>query len=1172
MSLLSDYLQDIGLIQSGPSTEELSSYVPLANLLNAVGEKQSPPVACIMNLKDMGEGLPDGGLFTKDQLSDSDDSTFESSSEAASPSRGAIEVKGPSEPLDDFQESDQVKGYLRRHRTVLITNYRSFRLLSKGDEPDESPTVLDRFTLAEDEASFRKIISDSDLKQEKEERFLGFLERVMAHGAPISHPKDVARLLASYARDAKLRVSDKSLDSLSKLRGAIEETLGVTFEGSQGEDFFRSTIIQTLFYGIFSAWTLWHQNDPERDDDFDWERTAYLLHVPVLQTLFHQLMRPGELERLNLRELLDWTGDALNRVDRSAFFDRFSKGEAVQYFYEPFLEAFDPDLREDLGVWYTPSEIVEYQVSRVHSVLQEELGISSGLADSRVKILDPCCGTGAYLVETIRFLEEYHRENNGGDAVPAKIKRAVTSRVYGFELLTAPFVVSHLQIGLALSELGAPLGETGNGSHERAGVYLTNALTGWKSPDGEKEIPFSRLEEEREQADSIKQEEEIIVVFGNPPYDGYPGVAPEESEERELSDAYRESPEGVPEPDGRGLNNLYVRFFRMAEREITESSGQGVVSFISNYKWISGTSHPGMRSQYLDKFDRIWIDNLHGDRRISERNPAGDSSQTVFSIHGMSPGIKVGTAISILSRHGQSDELASVHYRDFHQADAEGRRAALLGSLSDTPLPPLSKNECGYEFGNLDLPESDSDKSEELFFKLIYENEYSEIEISPSLGYPFEPHTSADNYSEWNKITDIFENYYSGVKTSRDKFLIEIDENKLKENLKLYFDDENDDSEVEDKFPKVMHEDDDRYDPHETRERLTNRGVKEENILEYWYRPMDKRHIYWEPYDKLLDEKREEFKKQVRDESIFLTMHRNPRRSWSGPQITDGLGDLVLSDPSTSYFPIYVNPNPEGNGLNFDGEGGNKLVPNLSDFASTYVSQLESSVESLFYHTVAILHAPTYRQENKGALQQEWPRVPLPKDHDTLEESANAGRQVAKLLNIEHDIADLKNGNRDGFEALGVPEHVNPEEVLDPGSDFSVTAGWGYTISNPYRVTPNDGEIDKRKYTPEEQSSLPDQAIELWGSQTLDVYLNEKARWTNVPAQVWEYELGGYQVIKKWLSYREKDVLGRDLCLDEVEYVQYMVRRIAALLLLEPKLDANYKAAKTATEPETQVI
>jgi predicted helicase len=310
---------------------------------------------------------------------------------------------------------------------------------------------------------------------------------------------------------------------------------------------------------------------------------------------------------LNLPEVLDWAGATLNRVDRGRFFASFDEGKAVQYFYEPFLEAFDPDLRKELGVWYTPPEIVQYMVARVDKVLRNQLHVADGLANPRVYVLDPCCGTGAFLVEVIHRIAQTLREKGGDALLAADLKEAAIKRVFGFEILPAPFVIAHLQLGILLENLGAPFSDI---KHERAGIFLTNALTGWEPPKEPKPLPFVELEQERDAAGDVKREKPILVVLGNPPYNSFAGIANIE-EERDLSEAYRVT-HHAPAPQGQGLNDLYVRFYRMAERRIVDKTEEGIVCFISNYSWLDGLSFTGMRERYLDVFDHIWIDNLHG--------------------------------------------------------------------------------------------------------------------------------------------------------------------------------------------------------------------------------------------------------------------------------------------------------------------------------------------------------------------------------------------------------------------------------------------------------------------------------------------------------------------------------------------------------------------------------
>jgi hypothetical protein len=216
----------------------------------------------------------------------------------------------------------------------------------------------------------------------------------------------VAWFLASYARDARRGWRIKpDLPALARCARRWKTRWACGSRPSDGEHFFRSTLIQTLFYGRVSAWVLWHQENPERRDTFNWKLASWTLRVPMIHALFEQLSQPSRLLPLGLAEVLDRVNGVLNRVDRAAFFGQFAATGAVQYFYEPFLHAFDPELRKQLGVWYTPPEIVRYMVARVDAVLREELGIADGLADPQVFILDPCCGTGAYLTEVLRHIK-----------------------------------------------------------------------------------------------------------------------------------------------------------------------------------------------------------------------------------------------------------------------------------------------------------------------------------------------------------------------------------------------------------------------------------------------------------------------------------------------------------------------------------------------------------------------------------------------------------------------------------------------------------------------------------------------------------------------------------------------------------------------------------------------
>ncbi len=649
---VANYLADLHRVHStGGGTDERSYYPALSSLLNDIGLDLKPKVFRVVELASAGAGHPDFGLYTASQCQKGKPRP------GAMPERGVIEVKKVSDDAWLTAETKQVSKYWATYRHVLVTNLRHFLLIA--EDSAGNPIQLEHFRLVESADQLWEAAEQAHKTAATKGRALGeYLRRALTVPVSLTEPKDVAWLLASYARDALRRVDTAGdLPALALVRSSLEEALGSHFTGERGEHFFRSTLVQTLFYGVFSAWVLWAQQTPLPAKAFDWRLSGWHLRVPMLRALFQQLADPGRLEPLGLVEVLDWAAHALNRVNRTQFFTRFRESEAVQYFYEPFLEAFDPDLRQQLGVWYTPIEVVRYMVARVDAALRDDLGIPEGLAAEHVFVLDPCCGTGAFLAEVLRRIDERLEGNGFGALKGAVLRKAATQRVFGFEILPAPFVVSHLQIGLLLQSLGAPFAEDGS---ERAAVYLTNALTGWE-PVEEDPLPFAELEEERARADAVKQQTPILVVLGNPPYNGFAGMAV--SEERELSTVYR-TVDRVRKPQGQGLNDLYVRFFRMAERRIVEKTGEGIVCLISNYSWLDGMSFTGMRERFLNEFDFIRIDCLNGDKfKTGKITPDGRPDPSIFSTDRNREGIGIGTAISTLIRRKEHVAAATIQFR-----------------------------------------------------------------------------------------------------------------------------------------------------------------------------------------------------------------------------------------------------------------------------------------------------------------------------------------------------------------------------------------------------------------------------------------------------------------------------------------------------------------------------
>ncbi len=1148
MNPLVNYFRNLQEIHSSQAAvKETSYYGTLETLLNEIGKTLKPRVRCIINLRNQGAGLPDGGLFNVDQFPKNQElEPFT----AIFPERGAIEIKGTKEDVKKIAASEQVQKYWQKYGQVLVSNYRDFLLIGRNSQGQ--PVELEAYSLAPSEAEFwLKTSNPSKFAAEHGDSLLEYLKRVLLQAAPITSPADVAWFLASYARDAKARLEHHSdLPALANIRQALENALGIKFEQEQGNKFFRSTLVQTLFYGLFSAWVLWHKENLNREDKFDWKSAAHHLHVPMLAILFEQIAAPSKLKSLGLVEVLNWTGAALNRVRREEFFRQFDEGQAVQYFYEPFLQAFDPDLRKELGVWYTPPEIVRYMVARVDRVLREELNIEDGLANPDVYILDPCCGTGAYLVEVLRYITDTLQENGAGALAMALVKKAAIERIFGFEILTAPFVVAHLQLGLFLQSLGVPLIE----DSERVGVYLTNALTGWQPPDEESkqkiqqlQLSFPELNKEREAADEVKRGKPILVILGNPPYNAFAGTSP--AEEAGLVEVYKQgliSDWGIKKFN---LDDFYVRFFRLAERCISENTGKGVVCYVSNYSWVSEPSFVVLRQNLLKNFNKFWIENMHGNRKISEYAPDGRTSETIFSIPGFSAGIQQGVVISLWLKNSSQQGTKVLFRDDIDAAKAVERRSQLLESL---------KNQDFDAFYQVSNPEQ-------------------------SNRYSFRPSDVSSHYLAWPKLTDLCKEPPSnGLMEKRGGALIDIDKSSLEKRIKMYYDTSITWEELK-TLKTGLTKDASGFEAKKVRLKVQkSEGFQQNNIIRYLIRPFEVRWCYYSKISPLWNRSRPDLWSQCWEGNSFLMSRPAGVANPEGIPIcyTQLLGDNDFQRGHAYYFPIRLRQNLEKvntedntQGKLFDSGNFNSpsIKANLSEKSRQYLNQLginnlDENIENaslIWLHSLAIGYSTLYLGENADGIRQDFPRIPLPNSQELLIKSAQLGQAIASLLDTENPVIGVTKKPTPALQKIALISCTDGGNLNPDKGDLIINVGWGHGGKNGVTM-PGKGKAIARQYTTAEMSVISPEMRKLLGTKTYDIYLNDRAYWQNIPVQVWEYTIGGYQVIKKWLSYREEKLLGRGLTIAEVQEVSEMTRRITAIILLESDLDDNYQNIKTA--------
>ena len=561
----------------------------------------------------------------------------------------------------------------------------------------------------------------------------------------------------------------------------------------------------------------------------------------------------------------------------------------------------------------------------------------------------------------------------------------------------------------------------------------------------------------------------------------------------------------------------------MAERRIAEKTGRGVVCFISNYSWLDGLSFTGMRERYLEAFDAIRIDCLNGDKyRTGKTTPDGDPDPSIFSTPEDPIGIQVGTAITTLVRKADHAPSKTVSLRH------------LWGLTKREELSETAETEPG---------------------DALYDN----FEPNLPLGLPFARMAVSDDWPGWPSSARSIPDLVSrSSHRTRSPFLVDIDLDRLRARIVDYFNPSLSHEEIAVRYPAAMRNSSafKITDARVVRDAMLARGGPHEaGFVRYAYRPFDNRWLYWEADRRLLTAPSPDYWTHVFDGNLWLVFSsaQHLRKGASEPQacVAKHVGSFHLIERGAAMFPAWL----RDEGLGASMTEGTARRPNLSLAAQGYLERLGLGVEDLFHHVLAVLHDPTYREANAGALRMEWPRIPLPGwpdgdaagAADEIAASTARGRELAALLDPDTPVPGVTEASlRPEIAAVAVPSTTGGGNMA--GDDFALTAGWGH-FGQGEAVMPGQGRVVERPRTASETAALGEAAPTL-GDTTFDVYLNDRAYWRNVPAAVWHYKLGGYQVLKKWLSYRERPILRRPLHPEEVHHFTNTARRLAAILKL----------------------
>ncbi len=633
---------------------------------------------------------------------------------------GYIEAKKPGENLDIIEDSEQLKRYRSTFPNLILTDFYEYRLYRNG-------SLLDKVFIG------RQFIAKK-LKTvppvENEERFLTLLEKFFSFSLPnVLTAENLAIELAKRTGFLRDEVVVKELEEQEQGKGAIfgfYTAFKQYLVSDLSQNDFADIYSQTITYGLFAART-------KANGEFN-RRLAYDLiphTIGILRDVF-SFISLGKLPQ-QMEVIIDDIAEVLYAADVNKILDEYyrkGKGEdPIVHFYETFLNIYDPNTREKRGVYYTPEPVVKYIVRAIHDLLKTHFDLPDGLASKELTLLDPAGGTLTFPAEAIKLaVEEF--VGKYGDAGKTKlIKNQILKNFYAFELMMAPYAIGHIKISFLLEELGYTMQED-----DRFKLYLTNTLD--MEDLKQTEIPgLESLSDENYLAGQIKQKEPILVILGNPPYSGISANINAWTEKllKENIDGAQSYYEVDCKPLGEKklwLQDDYVKFLRFAQWKI-HKAGQGIVGMITNHGYLDNPTFRGMRQSMMKTFNEIYIIDLHGNSLKKETTPDGGKDENVFDI-------RQGTAIAIFVKT-QNARKCKVYHRDI-----QGLRKEKYDWLEKKPFKVKD-----YEAINPTTP-----------------------------WYFFIKRNTADikQYTQWQKVNDVFPVNVTGIVTARDRFVIGFDE------------------------------------------------------------------------------------------------------------------------------------------------------------------------------------------------------------------------------------------------------------------------------------------------------------------------------------------------------------------------------------------------------------
>ena len=1015
--MIKNYLKEIEKLKS-PISNEHTYRTPLENLLKSFAAKLYPN----SNISIQQEVSAERKIFPDFTAMDEDKGII-----------GFIECKDIGFDLHKAIEGngnfkiykEQLLKYLNKHNNLIYTDYINFIYL----------------TLDKNQIKIKNEISLSSKDLDNNIKILeNMLEDFFVYKIKEIDKKDY--FLSTLARKTnilkiyiELELENKESYLKNHIKGLFEDTI---FNDLSDKDF------TDAFSQIISFSLLFYRLNERKNVDLN-----SFKNMPEYIPIFREFLSTINFDNLdkNIRYVINLIIKSINSYDEKIFYDKLSykerhdtdKEDPFIYAYEYFLKEFDAKTRNARGVFYTPIEAVRYIIKSIDEILKDKLNISDGIYGEEVHILDFAAGTGTFMLGAIERAFENAKQNGIAGVWENIVSDFILKRLYGFEFLIVPYVLAHFRIHEYLKDLNYDYKK-----NDRLQLYLTNTLD--NSAGGQVKM-FPQMQAESDNAYKIKNEEPILVIMGNPPYNN---KSEDINRNKWIENLLKDYKENLNEKK-INLDDDYIKFIRFAHWKM-EKIKKGMIGIIVNNSFISGVTHREMRRKLMQTFDEIYILDLHGNVNKGERCPDGSLDFNIFNIK------NVGVCIALFVKTGlKNNKNKGIYFNEVFGTQDYKRKYLINKSVSKIKKWKKLKDDKKYHF-----------------FTKVKSNKKYRIEF---IG-----------------LNKIFKEINNGIETKRDKLFIDFNKNKLTERM-LKISNFDFDENFKNEYKAYSTDGYDFYNKIKTIEFNKN------DIKIIHYRPFDFRYIC---FNEWLARRRIKIMKHFIDkENIGLVFTRIvTSKKFHHAFISDKIIDQHVNSGRDYIAPLYLyEENSKGEfKWRLPASGVEKSYkPNWTDsfkeFLKNYISDNPKEILNYIY---AILYSPTYRENYKEDLKYDYPRIPFTKDKNIFDRLQKLGEELIDL----HLLKKVPQSNA------------------------------GY---------PNKGEhkISYSKYNEEEKR----------------LYINEKQYFENVKKEVYNYSIGGYKPIEKYIKAREI------LTLKDISHLIKVIAVIERTIYLQEEIDKVWREA-----------